>query len=321
MDAILSAVEVADMSSLQKEWSDDVASEFAANPEQFADLLTRASRHPSCLSFVLANTVAVPALASKRLASNVNSTAVNGFCAGIEIWNELNTKIAKSSDSDDEKFLHETEAELIKRVEDALDVYRSGEFLVVFDARDRENEGDLIIAAEFCTPEKVAFMMRHCTGLICAPCNAERLKELRLGLMVPENDHNEHFGTAYTVSTDLHQKYGTSTGISASDRSKTIMALAQPDKYGKDDFVRPGHMFPLRSRDGGVLIRRGHTEAGTDLCKLAGLYPAAAICEINKLDGSMSRYPDLQVFAKQYNLTLISIGDIITYRKLKDKSA
>jgi len=319
LDDILNAVEVADIASVQKQWSNETATELAANPQQFANLLARASRHPVCMSFVLANTVAQPALSAKRVAvANEASTmaAMTGFAAGIEIWNELNSKMEKSAN--EESKVVETEAEMIKRVEAALDVYRKGEFLVVFDAKDRENEGDLIIAAEFCTPDKVAFMIRHCSGLICAPCNAERLAELGLGLMVPSNDHSEYHGTAFTVSTDLHHKHGTTTGISAQDRSVTIMAIAQPEKYGKDDFVRPGHIFPLRSRDGGCITRGGHTEAGTDLSMLAGLYPAAAICEINKLDGSMSRYADLEVFAKQYSLTLISIEDIVAYRKLKE---
>ncbi len=170
---------------------------------------------------------------------------------------------------------------VIRRVEMALEAFRKGEFLVVLDSKDRENEGDLIIAAQFCTPEKVAFMVRHTSGLICVPTVAERLEELQVPLMVPAQDHSEYHGTAFTVSIDF--KHGTSTGISAEDRSKTIMAIAQPEKYSKDDFVRPGHIFPLRSKEGGLLKRPGHTESGTDLCRLAGLYPAAAICEITKL--------------------------------------
>jgi 3,4-dihydroxy-2-butanone 4-phosphate synthase len=318
LDAILNAVEVADLESMKKQWNNEVAAELAGNPDQFANLLQRASRHPVCMSFVLANTVASAVVAepSAKRVAGAASLNVSGFAAGIEKWNELNGKLEKAED--ESKKVEESEAEMVKRVEAALDIYRKGEFLVVFDAKDRENEGDLIIAAEFCTPEKVAFMIRHCSGLICTPCNAERLQELDLPLMVPANDHSEYHGTAFTVSFDLHHKHGTTTGISATDRSSTIKALAQPEKYGKSDFVRPGHIFPLRSRDGGVIVRGGHTEAGTDLCTLAGLYPAAAICEINKLDGSMSRYADLEVFAKQYNLTLISIEDIVAYRKLKE---
>eukprot|EP00475_Leptophrys_vorax_P016549 TRINITY_DN2301_c0_g1_i1.p1 TRINITY_DN2301_c0_g1~~TRINITY_DN2301_c0_g1_i1.p1 ORF type:complete len:335 (+),score=104.22 TRINITY_DN2301_c0_g1_i1:193-1197(+) len=329
LDAILNAVEVANVDSLQKLWTREIASDLAANPEQFANLLARASRHPVCMSFVLANTIATPSAASpKRIAVQGSDDAafpvsMSGFAAGIELWNELNGKLEKSHSGDDDAkavVVEESEAEMIKRVEAALEVYKRGEFLVVFDAKDRENEGDLIIAAEFCTPEKVAFMIRHCSGLICTPCNAARLQELELGLMVPALDNADYMGTAFTVSIDLHHKHGTTTGISAEDRSKTIVALAHPEKYGKDDFAKPGHVFPLRSRDGGVIVRGGHTEAGTDLSALCGLYPAAAICEINKLDGSMSRYPDLEVFAKQYGLTLISIEDIVAYRKLKEAS-
>jgi 3,4-dihydroxy-2-butanone 4-phosphate synthase len=175
----------------------------------------------------------------------------------------------------------DTEELLVQRVETALNAFKKGEFLVVFDSKDRENEGDLIIAAQFCTPEKVAFMVRHTSGLICVPTVAARIDELGIPLMVHEKHHSEYHGTAFTVSIDF--KHGTSTGISAEDRSKTIMAMAQPDKYSKEDFVRPGHIFPLRSKDGGILKRPGHTEAATDLCILSGLYPAAAICEITKL--------------------------------------
>ncbi|KAJ3190816.1 hypothetical protein HK101_008342 [Irineochytrium annulatum] len=194
-------------------------------------------------------------------------------------------------------------------VQSAIDAFRAGEFLIVVDNEDRENEGDLIIAGEHATPEKMAFMIRYTSGLICVPMLGDRLDALKLPPMVARNE--DTYKTAYTISVDLAT--GTSTGISSSDRSKTIQALANPASVATD-FNRPGHVFPLRAKDGGVLERIGHTEAAVDLCKLAGLSPAAAICEVVLDEGGMARRDDLRVMANKWGLKLITIADIIKYR-------
>lgn len=197
-------------------------------------------------------------------------------------------------------------------VERAIADIAAGRPVVVVDDEDRENEGDLIAAAETITPEIVAFMMNECRGLICAPMEADDLDRLRLPQMVEEN--TESMRTAFTVSVDATAAHGVSTGISAADRATTLRLLADPD-ISPDDFVRPGHIFPLRARPGGVLARDGHTEAGVDLARLAGLRPAAVICEIAGEDGVMLRLPDLVAFAHKHDLAIISIADLIAYRR------
>ena len=191
-----------------------------------------------------------------------------------------------------------------------------GEFVVVVDDADRENEGDLIIAAEKITPEHIAFMVRHTSGVICMPLVGARLDDLRIPLMVADNTESQR--TAFTVSVDV--KHGTSTGISAADRCATIQAMIDPTS-GPEDFNRPGHIFPLRYRDGGVLKRAGHTEAGVDLPRLAGLYPAGVLCEIVKDDGTgeMARLPELEEFAAAHNLVMLSIADLVAYRRQREK--
>ncbi|MEU2023398.1 bifunctional 3,4-dihydroxy-2-butanone-4-phosphate synthase/GTP cyclohydrolase II [Streptomyces sp. NPDC016469] len=197
-------------------------------------------------------------------------------------------------------------------VEQAIRDIAAGRPVVVVDDEDRENEGDLVIAAEKATPEIVAFMMSECRGLICAPMESDELERLELPQMV---DHNtESMKTAFTVSVDATAAHGVSTGISAADRATTLRLLAG-GAAGPADFVRPGHVFPLRARSGGVLVRNGHTEAAVDLARLAGLRPAGAIVEIAGEDGVMLRLPQLVPFARKHGLTIISIEDLIAYRR------
>ena len=194
-------------------------------------------------------------------------------------------------------------------IETAIDAIRDGRMVIVVDDEDRENEGDLTIAAEKVTPDVINFMATHGRGLICMPMTAERLEQLDLPLMVPQN--TARFETAFTVS--IEAKAATSTGISAADRAATVLA-AIDQKTQPSDLARPGHMFPLRSKPGGVLVRAGQTEAAVDLARIAGLYPAGVICEIMNRDGSMARVPDLIKFAKRHKLLLITIKDLIRYR-------
>jgi len=196
-------------------------------------------------------------------------------------------------------------------VEQAVAEIAAGRPVVVVDDESRENEGDLVIAAELITPETVAFMMSECRGLICAPMEAADLDRLGLPQMVERN--TEAMGTAFAVSADATAAHGVTTGISAADRAATIRLLAEPASV-PGDFVRPGHVFPLRAQPGGVLVRPGHTEAGVDLARLAGLRPAAAIVEIAGEDGTMLRLPELLPFARKHGLSVISIADLVAYR-------
>lgn len=198
----------------------------------------------------------------------------------------------------------------LNTVEEAIGEIRNGNFVIVVDDEDRENEGDLIMAAEAITAEKVNFMETHARGLLCAPITGERCNELDLPMMVTNN--TSVHATPFTVSIDLLTNNCT-TGISAHDRAETIKALANKDAR-PEDFGRPGHVFPLRANDKGVLRRIGHTEAAVDLARLAGLYPAAVLIEIKKENGEMSRLPELLEFAEQYNLKIISIADLVRYR-------
>ncbi len=195
-------------------------------------------------------------------------------------------------------------------IEDIIAAISRGELVIMVDDEDRENEGDLIMAAQFATPEKIAFIVRHTSGVIVAPLTGERCDDLRLPLMVDNN--TESHRTAFTISVDLLE--GTTTGISAADRAATLRALADP-KIAHAAFARPGHIFPLRAREGGVLKRAGHTEASVDLARLAGCEPAGIICEIQNDDGTMSRLPDLKKFAKQHGLLISSIARLIEYRR------
>lgn len=195
-------------------------------------------------------------------------------------------------------------------IESAIAAIAAGEFLIVVDDEDRENEGDLIIAAEKVTPEKIAFMVRYTSGLICMPVTGERLDELQLPLMVTDNTDTHR--TAFTLSVDYSQ--GTSTGISAEDRARTILAIIDSNTR-PSDLARPGHVFPLRYCEGGVLRRPGHTEAAVDLSRLAGLYPAGVLCEIVNDDGTMARGEDLERFAEDHNILVVSIADLAAYRR------
>ncbi|WP_448321522.1 bifunctional 3,4-dihydroxy-2-butanone-4-phosphate synthase/GTP cyclohydrolase II [Streptomyces sp. CO7] len=199
-------------------------------------------------------------------------------------------------------------------VEQAIADIAAGRPVVVVDDENRENEGDLVIAAEAATPEVVAFMMSECRGLICAPMEADELDRLRLPQMVQDEANTESMKTAFTVSVDATAAHGVTTGISAEDRAATLRLLAG-GTAGPDDFVRPGHVFPLRARSGGVLERPGHTEAAVDLARLAGMRPAGVIVEIAGEDGRMLRLPDLVPFARKHGLTIVSIEDLIAYRR------
>jgi 3,4-dihydroxy 2-butanone 4-phosphate synthase/GTP cyclohydrolase II len=196
-------------------------------------------------------------------------------------------------------------------IDAAVAAIRRGEIVIVVDDEDRENEGDLTIAAEHVTPAAINFMMTHGRGLICMPMTAERLDELHIPLQVPQQMNSTQFETAFCIG--IEAKRGTSTGISASDRAKTVLT-AIDKKTKPNDLARPGHIFPLRSRNGGVLVRAGQTEAAVDLSRMAGLYPAGVICEIAKSDGSMARVPELAKFARKHKLLMITIADLISYR-------
>ena len=197
------------------------------------------------------------------------------------------------------------------KIDDAIQEMRAGRMIVIVDDEDRENEGDLTMAAELATPEAINFMARHARGLICLAMTGERLDELQLAPMVADN--TALHGTAFTVAIDA-KGHGVTTGISAHDRANTISAAIDPNTH-PEDFARPGHVFPLRARAGGVLERRGQTEAAVDLARLAGLRPAGVICEIIKDDGTMARVPDLVHFCKRHNLIMVSVEDLATYRR------
>jgi 3,4-dihydroxy 2-butanone 4-phosphate synthase/GTP cyclohydrolase II len=199
-------------------------------------------------------------------------------------------------------------------IENAIDAIARGEAVVVVDDANRENEGDLIIAAEKTTADTMAFMVRHTSGVICMPLEGARLDELQLPMMVAEN--TTAYRTAFTVSVDA--KRDTTTGISAADRTTTVHALIDPQTR-PDDLARPGHIFPLRYREGGVLKRAGHTEAAVDLARLAGLSPAGVLAEVVNDDGTMSRLPELERFATEHGLAMISIADLIRYRRHREK--
>lgn len=210
---------------------------------------------------------------------------------------------------------YSTEDLALDPVEQAIRDIAAGRPVVVVDDEDRENEGDLVVAAEMATPEIVAFMMSECRGLICAPMEGDELDRLELPQMVGEN--TESMKTAFTVSVDASAAHGVSTGISAADRATTLRLLAG-GRAEPGDLVRPGHVFPLRAKPGGVLVRNGHTEAAVDLARLAGLRPAGAIVEIAGEDGVMLRLPELVPFARKHGLTIISIEDLIAYRRSSD---
>jgi 3,4-dihydroxy 2-butanone 4-phosphate synthase / GTP cyclohydrolase II len=196
----------------------------------------------------------------------------------------------------------------------AIEAFGRGDIVVVTDDDDRENEGDLILAATLATPEKLAFIIRHTCGIVCTPLTTEIARRLHLAPMVADNDAIH--GTAFTVSVDY--RHGTTTGISAEERTATVRALANGNT-GRSDFVRPGHIFPLIAKDGGVLMRSGHTEAAVDLCRLSGVEPVAAICELVNDDGTVMRGPQVAAFAEKHGIRRISVADLIAYRQAREK--
>ncbi|MCM8758924.1 MAG: bifunctional 3,4-dihydroxy-2-butanone-4-phosphate synthase/GTP cyclohydrolase II [Candidatus Omnitrophica bacterium] len=202
----------------------------------------------------------------------------------------------------------------ISGIEEAIKDFKKGKFVIVVDDADRENEGDLVCSAQKVTPSAINFMAKYARGLICVALTEERIKQLNLTPMVEENTALHH--TNFTVSVDA--KHGVTTGISAFDRAKTIKVLISPDSK-PEDLARPGHIFPIKARDGGVLVRAGHTEAAVDLAKLSGHYPAGVICEIMADDGSMAKMPELSRFAKKHGLKIITIADLIQYRRTREK--
>jgi 3,4-dihydroxy 2-butanone 4-phosphate synthase / GTP cyclohydrolase II len=199
-------------------------------------------------------------------------------------------------------------------IPEALDRYRNGQFVIIVDDEDRENEGDLAVAAEKLTPDQVTFMARHAGGLVCMPIVAQRLDELEIEPMVAHN--TSRLGTAFSVS--IEARHLVTTGISAYDRAATIRHVLNPAAK-PSDFAKPGHTFPLRAADGGVLRRAGQTEAAVDLARMAGLYPAGVICEIMKRDGTMARMPDLEEFSKEHGIPIIAIRDLVAYRRRNEK--
>ena len=200
-------------------------------------------------------------------------------------------------------------------VEEAIEDYRQGRFVIIVDDEARENEGDLTLPAQFIDADAINFMAKHARGLICISMAAERIDRLGIPMMVGRND-DSHYGTPFTVSVEA--RTGVSTGVSAPDRARTVQVLIDP-KTRPEDLFMPGHMFPLRAREGGVLVRAGQTEAVADLCKMAGLYPAGLCCEMMKSDGTMARLPDLRRFATRHKLRIISVDQLIHYRKQKEK--
>jgi 3,4-dihydroxy 2-butanone 4-phosphate synthase/GTP cyclohydrolase II len=199
-------------------------------------------------------------------------------------------------------------------ISEAIEDIRAGKFLIIIDDEDRENEGDLVMAAEKVTPEAINFMAKHARGLICLPIIGQRLDELGIPIMV--GDNTSKHGTAFTVSIEAKQKV--TTGISAHDRAATIRAVLDPSTR-PGDLARPGHTFPLRAKEGGVLVRAGHTEAAIDLARLAGLYPAGVICEIMSEDGTMARLPELEPMGEQFGIKIVTVADLIAYRRRHEK--
>lgn len=221
-----------------------------------------------------------------------------------------------SPEVEDEEFDLDRPTDGFASIPQAIEDIRQGKLVIVVDDEDRENEGDLIMAASLVTPEAMAFVVKHGTGIVCVSMKGEDLERLELPLMVTRKENEEKLRTAFTVSVDA--KNGTSTGVSARDRAQTILALASKDSKPQD-FNRPGHIFPLRYREGGVLKRAGHTEASVDLTVLAGLEPVSVLCEIVDDDGSMARLPRLRQFAQENNLKIISIADLIRYRRKRER--
>jgi len=220
-------------------------------------------------------------------------------------------------DSDETTGMYGTDVQeksMLSTIPEAIEDIKKGKFVIVVDDEDRENEGDFVMAAEAVTPEAINFMATHGRGLICVPMTGTRIDELKIPMMTVNNTSN--FGTAFTVSVEA--RHGTTTGISAADRATTVHALIDP-LTRPEDIVMPGHMFPLRARDGGVLVRAGQTEATVDLARLAGMYPAGVCCEIMNEDGTMARMPEMEKIARKFDIKIISVADLIAYRYRHEK--
>jgi 3,4-dihydroxy 2-butanone 4-phosphate synthase/GTP cyclohydrolase II len=243
-----------------------------------------------------------------------------GSVAAAEIISTELSRVALAdtflNDENDAELDLDSPTEGFASIADAIEDIRQGKLVIAVDDESRENEGDLILAASLVTPEAMAFIVRHSTGIVCVSMKEEDLERLNLPLMVSSKENEEKLCTAFTITVDA--KEGTTTGVSAKDRAKTVMTLASPDSKPQD-FNRPGHIFPLKYREGGVLKRAGHTEAAVDLAVLAGLPPVGVLCEIVDEDGSMARLPKLRVFAERENLKIISIADLIRYRRKRDR--
>jgi 3,4-dihydroxy 2-butanone 4-phosphate synthase / GTP cyclohydrolase II len=268
------------------------------------------------LSEWLANSGTSQSELARRL--GITQGRISQLVAGAQPSLDLANKIAaatgnrvRPADFGDQTMANEQKLDL---VEDAIKAIAAGEMVVVVDDDDRENEGDLIGAAAKITPEQMAFMVRHTSGIVCTPITAEDAKRLKLDPMVALND--APMGTAFTVTIDY--KEGLTTGISAKERAATCHALANRNVVA-DDFVRPGHIFPLVAKSGGVLMRSGHTEAAVDLVKLAGLHPAGVICELVNDDGSVKRGPQVMAFAREHGFKIISVADLIAYRQRRER--
>ncbi|KAL7119350.1 hypothetical protein ACP275_02G057800 [Erythranthe tilingii] len=248
-----------------------------------------------------------------------NNALVSDVSGGIEVLGTLSADMGPTTSGfslENDEFDLDLPSVGFSFISEAVEDIRQGKMVVVVDDEDRENEGDLIMAASKVTPEAMAFFVKHGTGIVCVSMKEEDLERLHLPLMVNHKENEEKLSTAFTVSVDA--KHGTTTGVSARDRATTILALASKDSK-PEDFNRPGHIFPLKYREGGVLKRAGHTEAAVDLAMLAGLGPAGVLCEIVDDDGSMARLPKLREFAKQENLKVVSIADLIRYRRKRDR--
>jgi 3,4-dihydroxy 2-butanone 4-phosphate synthase/GTP cyclohydrolase II len=248
----------------------------------------------------------------------VTPGAVTQLCNSDHAWMsrdtaELIARATKGAVTPND-FLPLEEAPMLQTVPEAVEAFARGEIVIVTDDDDRENEGDLIVAASLCTPEKMAFIIRNTCGIVCAPLTVAEARRLRLDPMVAAND--APLGTAFTVSVDV--RHGLTTGISAEQRCNTVRALAN-NNMGAGDFVRPGHIFPLIAKDGGVLMRSGHTEAAVDLCRLAGLPPVGVICELANDDGTVMKGEQIQAFAEKHGLRRISVADLIAYRQAREK--
>ncbi|KAK4491199.1 hypothetical protein RD792_001931 [Penstemon davidsonii] len=255
----------------------------------------------------------------------VRSALISDLSGGVEVQSDSIILGALAADmapttsgfpDENDEFSLDLPSEGFSSIPEAIEDIRNGKMVVVVDDEDRENEGDLIMAASKVTPEDMAFIVRHGTGIVCVSMKEEDLERLQLPLMVTSKANEEKLSTAFTVSVDA--KHGTTTGVSARDRATTVISLASKDSK-PEDFNRPGHIFPLKYRDGGVLKRAGHTEAAVDLAMLAGLEPAGVLCEIVDDDGSMARLPKLRKFAQKENLKIVSIADLIRYRRKRDR--